>query len=605
MSHILLKSVPNSTITAPVSTEYFKFFCNKEQNGELYYMDSTGSQYPVGNTIKYIEVTYEQLYALGSAGSFVTGSYYFITNFESRYEQPDYYCDGSLKTSVTTKGKPSGYGYQPILIAAISSKDLAEYAYQPAYVGGYYQGYEKDVIKYDYTWNETEFVGHSARGRIIERIDEFGNKTDYDHRTIQFKRYQRYDKNTLLEGTITDYNSVTGLVTAVGASFSFQLTAGDVIIIDSLSNLGYNIGLKVATINNDDEMIVEVDSLIGATPSTITLNNGAQIIPVDYSFAERSYGFYSTTATGIYDQYKENYFGQSDNVDYTESFTFNYLSSVITNNIIGNYSNLYLQEKPNGVLILSNNVFEGETINNKIGDYSYNNHISSTFNDNNIGSYFDKNVILDVFEDNNIGNNYIGNFIQWDFIDNKILNDFYNNHISSIAKPLVKFEKNIIGNNFHDNTIRNSFIYNNIDNDFYGNTASSSFYQNKIASKFYSNSISEVFLYNVIDLDFYSNVITGEFQYNLINAKFYLNNIKYIFKQNKIYCIFSENVTNTGKNKLGFIYNIINYDVSGQDFSSSDYVSCDYTCNIVKSSDTSLYLLYFDGGVWQKAAITD
>lgn len=599
MSHILLKSVPNSTITAPVSTEYFKFFCNKEQNNELYYMDNTGSQYPVGNTIKYIEVTYEQLYELGCAGSFVTGSYYFITNFESRYEQPDYYCDGSLKTSVTTKGKPSGYAYQPILIAAISSKDLAEYAYQPAYVGGYYQGYEKDIIKYDYTWNETEFVGHSARGRIIERIDEFGNKTDYDHRTIQFKRYQRYDKKTLLEGIIKDYNSVTGLVTAVGASFSYQLNAGEVIIIDSSNDLGYDIGLKVAIIKNDNEIIVDVDSLIGAAPSTITLNNGAQIIPVDYNFIGRSYNFYDTTATGIYDQYKENYFGQSDDADYIESFTFNYLS-VITNNIIGNYSNLFLQEKPNGVLILSNNVFESETINNKIGYYSYNNHISSVFNDNNIGNYFDNNVILDIFEDNNIGNNYIGNFIQWDFINNRILNDFYNNNISNIDKPLVKFEKNIIGNDFHDNTIRNSFLYNNIDNDFYGNTSISSFYQNKIASKFYNNYISKDFLYNVIDLDFYINNINGEFQYNLINAKFYSNEIKYNFMQNKIYCNFSQNITNNGKDKLGFIYNIISYDVSGQDFSNSTHVCEDYTCNIVKSKDSNLYIFYFDGSSWQK-----
>ena len=79
----------------------------------------------------------------------------------------------------------------PLNIFFISNNSLSPYAYQPKPSSplGYYNGFEKDRIKYDVSWNKTEF-NNDAKGRITERIDSDGNRTDYDHRTIRFKRYQ-------------------------------------------------------------------------------------------------------------------------------------------------------------------------------------------------------------------------------------------------------------------------------------------------------------------------------------------------------------------------------------------------------------------------------
>lgn len=34
--------------------------------------------------------------------------------------------------------------------------------------------------RFNWTWNQTEVTGGTAFGRIIERIDEFNNRTDFD-----------------------------------------------------------------------------------------------------------------------------------------------------------------------------------------------------------------------------------------------------------------------------------------------------------------------------------------------------------------------------------------------------------------------------------------
>jgi len=424
MSHILLKQVPNSVITTPAST-YVKFFSNFNDGGILYYMDDSGNSLPVGAGSTYIpvtEITYSALYALKTANGFATASYYLITDFDSVYDQPDFYCDGTPKTFVDNKGRPSGWGYQPILVLATSKNSLSPDAYQPSIPSGGYLGFPKDKIKYDITWNRTE-LNRSAKGRITERIDEFGNRTDYDHRTIRFKRYQNHVKNVQLIGVITDYNCTNGVVTGFGSSFNLELTIGDIIIIDSKSDLGYDIGLKVDSIASDSSFTAVVDSLYtGSIPSSVALLSGGFITAQDYSFSGKNYDFYSTTATGDYNQYKEIYFGQGDELaianEYDkEIYTFQ-ASSV--NNKIGNYSQVYLAIT-NNVFILPNNVFGTSCKNNTILDNFYNNHIVDNFFDNSIGYNFSKNLIgnnfsrnttVDTFSSNLIGNNFNWNIIQ-------------------------------------------------------------------------------------------------------------------------------------------------------------------------------------------------
>lgn len=419
MSHILLKQVPTSVITTPAST-YVKFFSNFNDGGILYYMDESGNSLPVGAGSTYnpvTEITYSALYALKTANGFATASYYLITDFDSVYDQPDFYCDGTPKTVVDNKGKPSGWGYQPILVLATSKNSLSPDAYQPSIPSGSYSGFPKDKIKYDITWNRTEF-NKNAKGRITERIDEFGNRTDYDHKTIRFKRYQNYLKDTQLTGTITDYNCTNGVVSGSGSLFNTELTVGDIIIIDSKSDLGYDIGLKVNSIASDSSFTAVVDSLYtGSVPSSVSLLSGGFITTEDYSFSSKNYDFYSTTPTGDYNQYKEIYFGQGDSNDCDkEVYTFQSSSS---NNKIGNYSQVYLSGA-NNVFVLPNNVFGANSNNNLALDNFYNNHIGDSFFDNNIGYNFSKNFIRDNFSRNTtvdtFSSNVIDNNFKWNII---------------------------------------------------------------------------------------------------------------------------------------------------------------------------------------------
>jgi hypothetical protein len=419
MSHILLKQVPTSSITTPAST-YVKLFSNFNDNGVLYYMDGSGNSLPVGGTDynPVTEITYSDLYALKAANGFATASYYLITDFDSVYDQPDFYCDGTPKTVVDNKGKPTGWGYQPILVLATSKNSLSPDAYQPSITSGGYLGFPKDKIKYDITWNRTEF-NKNAKGRITERIDEYGNRTDYDHRTIRFRRYQNYLKNTQLTGIITNYDCTNGVVAGSGSVFNTELTPGDIIIIASKDDLGYDIGLKVDIISSDGSFTAIVDSLYtGSIPSSASLLSGGFITPEDYSFSGKTYDFYSTTATGDYNQYKEVYFGQGDSNDCDkEIYTF---QSGSVNNKIGNYSQVYLGIT-NNVFILPNNVFRSDCNNNLTLDSFYNNHIGDNFFDNNIGYNFSKNFIgdnfsrnttVDTFSSNLIGDNFKWNIIQ-------------------------------------------------------------------------------------------------------------------------------------------------------------------------------------------------
>lgn len=462
MSNISLKQVPSSSVPTPAAN-YAKIFSNISDGGKLYVKNSSGDSELIGGSsyVPVTEVTYSELYSLYNSSSFVPGSYYLITNFESMYKQPDFYLDGSIKPNLVTKGKPSGWGYQPILVMAVSSNALAIDAYQPNISGGGYPGFYKDKIKYDFLSNQTEF-GDFTKGRIIERLDEFGNRTDYDHRTILFKRYQNYERVTQLTGSITDYDCTTGDVTGGGTSFLSELIVGDIIILDSKGDFGYDIGLKVKTITSNTSMMVEVDSAyVGVVPSAVSLANSTSITPITYSFFANSISFWSTTPTGEFNQYKEVYFGQSDSDDFDEYYTFDTDSF---NNILDNYSYLYESGDTNR-LILSNNVF-GKSLhnnvksicsNNTIGDNFENNNISNTFEYNIIGNSFMSNDIFGEFNSNKIKSYFQYNKLNGMFTENIFNGSFFKNNI------VYNFESNNVGENVENNsffsTINNSNLY--------------------------------------------------------------------------------------------------------------------------------------------------
>ena len=123
-------------------------------------------------------LTYAELTNLITNNLLIEGGFYLLTDFVTIYDQPDYDVNGNPKSSVVTKTAPN---IEQIWILALSSNQIADRAYSKTY--------PLDEIKYDWTYNVTEINGSPAKGRITERVDEWNNRTDYDHRTILFKRY--------------------------------------------------------------------------------------------------------------------------------------------------------------------------------------------------------------------------------------------------------------------------------------------------------------------------------------------------------------------------------------------------------------------------------
>ena len=124
-----------------------------------------------------IEVTYSDFYNLITNNQLAIGFRYAIIDFQTIYDQMDFDNTGVLKGTLTTK---TG-AIEQIWVLALGTNQIADKAYSATY--------PNDEIQYDWTYNATLINGSPAKGRISERIDEWNNRTDYDHREIKFIRY--------------------------------------------------------------------------------------------------------------------------------------------------------------------------------------------------------------------------------------------------------------------------------------------------------------------------------------------------------------------------------------------------------------------------------
>jgi hypothetical protein len=514
-----------------------------------------------------IEVTYSELVD-GITGSTLThGVFYTITDYRTCYDQPDY---DNQKNSITSGIYKSADTVSPIVVLATSANTISVDAFQPEF--------PFDKIKYDYSFNATEHTAGPAFGRITERIDNFNNRTDYDHRTILFKRYRgySYNENNPLAGLIgiSGITGTTGILYGnTGTTFNSNISSGSIIAIPNLNPAFFE--------------VISVDSDSLAIISGVTIS-GTDNAP-----------YYSVSDDGIMSYYQPN-IRQNEVYEY---ITFGNVSAV--NNYIGNQANLYLYET-NGEFLLANNVFlDGSFINNTIGNGSYNNtfnddcdnnqigdsfynnstnddfdsniigdyfnnnYITSNFNNNRIGSDFDFNILLGgSFYRNNIGNDFRDNVytsgdfqnneIGNQFNNNKIYDDFYNNDIGNgynNNESYTQFYRNLIGNGYNNNTVYSEFYENNIEHvfennaigtnlvtyDFNGNIIGSGFYNNTITNNFYKNEIGYGFNGNSISGETYTNRIGEEFYNNTIYGDFYDNNIFNEFKGNITYQSFYQN----------------------------------------------------------------
>ena len=563
----------------------------------------------------YEEITYSELYSLYTGGTLTPSGYYLITDFQSIYDQPDFdfnqnpIITGNSKTGIT----------EPLLVFATSSTTLSDQAFSILH--------PKDKISYDINFTVTEVTNTPAKGRITERIDEYNNRTDYDHRNILFKRYNYWEINfaSPYQGTVevVYLSGQTMVVNGNGTNF-----------------LSIGVGSKVGFNNNQDFKVYEIigiDSDSGMTISGLTTFGSGPGLKMYPSFQQG------------YQMYYQNNLSIDD---FVEDYTFDFENNNY-NNYIGDYSNLYLVEGYN--FILANNVFKGFSfLNNTFGDMCFNNTFDDDCENNIIGNYFYGNITNDDFDGNTIGNWFRNNKITSNFQHNRIGENFENNYLvqSSFYRNNIMnyfsnniidgndFQNNEIGNQFSNNKLVNSQFYkndigngyngNDVYSNFFGNLIGNGFNNNNIYSEFYENNVGEIFANNnlgdsnnfgffyfrenKIGNYFEYNTFTGTCGFNVIGNHFYNNNIGdnfgfgfntsqgnvigNYFYNNTIGEYFYNNVIADGfySNSITdfFQLNTVQCSINSTNFGVSTLVYGDYNCTLFKRSDGTFRLSYYD-----------
>lgn len=468
-----------------------------------------------GGGISVVDVTYSELVALINSSGLTIGSYYLITDFRTCYDQPDFDYDGNPIITGNYKQGP----VESILVFATSNETISVDAYQPLY--------PNDRIKYDWTFNITEVTGGQAYGRITERIDEFNNRTDYDHRNIEFKRYRLFThrEELRINGTVEILSD--GTVNGIDTNFT-NLSVGDVIYTPSTNPSFF----EVVSITDDLIMIVSGDT-INQTMTGISI----------YKTIEE------TNDINGYFSYKRTNVKTYDYVEYT-TFGSAILDSYAKNTYIGDYANNY---QDLGTFILSNNVFlEGAYENNTFGNYCYNN-TWGTDNSNNIwGDFCFANASTNDIDDCVFGNNFNNNIINTNLYNNKIGDEFRYNYL--LAENDDSFSNNIIGDGFNSNKVYSYFQNNKIGNYCEYNYIGD--YGNLTNFGFHTNTIGDLFKSNYIRQDFSNSVIAHYTTDNTISGNFYRNNIGSNFVNNKIsYNFIDNNINNSfNYNTIGFYF---------------------------------------------------
>ena len=536
-----------------------------DSNTELYTQTNDVNGKFTMNSVKEfvsaINVTYAELQTLISNKELIPGSYYNIVDYKTFYDRPDY--DKYKSPIAVSNASYVDGGGGIIMVLATSPNTLAEEAYDLTF--------PKDKIKYDVNYSTTE-SGNPALGRITERIDEWGNRADYDHRNITFKRYllRTYDRYNPLLGTV----ELQGDGTVVGTLTNFtSLSAGQVIAIRNSNETFYEI------------VSISGDTLMTVTGETVTATGGG------------GYEIFNANMNSQDSYYPNNIDGQ---LNYALYKTFDQAESGnCYNTYIGDHAKYFINEGIGDFLLANNVLKSGRYESNTIGDSSYNNTFNDDCTSNQIGYAFRNNITDDDFDSNVIGNFFENNIITANFQYNQIGYDFNNNIIinSSFYRNRIgnsfngnwidgdwgfDFQNNNIGNQFQNNQIYKQFYKNFILNgynnnqtwdEFYGNKVGNGFNDNEIYNQFYDNQILDYFDNNTIgdlgaigNYNFDNNVIGNNFKGNISLGNFYGNQIGNSFVSNNTQDGFRDNVigNNFFSNNIdiNFGYNTIGYGFS-------------------------------------------
>lgn len=526
---LILRSVKGSKLTI------------SEMDGNLTYLESLALSGSSGGGGGIVSVSYDELFSNYVGNTLSAGTYYLISDYQTCYDQPDF---DNMGNAITSGNYKTG-NTEPLIVLAISGNAISSNVYSPTF--------PNHTIKYDIDFTTTEVTNNLAKGRITERIDEYGNRADYDFVAVQFKRYSTYFCERFYQGTVS-IDSGNGLVTGIGTTFTSDFIEGDVLAVYTPYNspIGCFMYYEIITVNDNTSMQVTGTTIV-------SMNN------VGYSRGEYM---------GQLNPFQCNLFTSSG---YSEYYTFN--NNQNYNTYLGNYASLINTD--GNTFLLSNNVFlNGNYDNNVFGDGVFSNTFDEDMDSNTTGTYFQYNIINDDFDRNNVGVRFRNNIIVCDMADNRIGNyfeynmlgdddgqDFDNNSIGDgFARNFLTFSNgdfynNNIGDDFYENLIDRSFqnnsmvgtVYqNSFIGDFNENKVGYSFYQNSIYNNFWKNNIGDSFNTNTIGTInniggylFENNEIMNNFKGNLIAQDFWSNRIKTDFKGNQTWQEF-------GYNNIGF-----------------------------------------------------
>ena len=289
-----------------------------------------------------VSTTYADFYTLITGGNLQVGKTYILIDFQTIYDQMDFDAGGNLKSSLTTK---TG-AIEEIWVYALAPDRIASTAYSKTY--------PNDRIQYDWTYNTTLVNGSQAKGRISERIDEWNNRTDYDHRVIKFIRYDDGSGNFV---QIND----SGRTAKEYLTFGDNYGSGGIIYDNWLGDF-YSIG-----------------QLFGQEYGN-NVFNGSMVVSNKTSTL-----FYSNTFSG--GVYSNTFSGNVHSNTFSKDVSSNTFSGYVSSNTFsgGVYSNTFSGD-------VYSNTFSGDVSSNTFSGYVRNNTFSGDVQNNTFSGYVRNNT---------------------------------------------------------------------------------------------------------------------------------------------------------------------------------------------------------------------
>jgi len=472
------------------------------------------------------EKTYAELVNEVASSGLTGGASYLMTDFQTIYDRPDYSGSSVTRAPVILTVTAAT---EPLVLRAIS-----ETQFDPRVVSTLFPD---DIIHYEFDYNTTFINSAPAKGRIIYRKDSNGNITDYDHRNITFKRYDRSGSGVYIY-TWNSGSDNSSLISPIQIANSFNVTFGDCVkYLEYPLNPDYGFGFNLP------------NNIIGSDSANVTFGSFVK----DNTFGTN----YESCTFGNY--YWANIFG--NNYAYT-SFANYYAFNIFGNNHNSNsFGNSYIS-----------NSFGNTYQNNNFGNSYSSNQFGNTYRSNQFGNNYITNIFGNTYNYNNYNNNYDNNNFGNTYQDN----NFGSNYIVNIFGNL--YSKNTFGNTYNDNDFGYQLRWNNFGNDYTTND-------------FISTNSGATFVHNSFGHRYEDNSFSGNTENCTIGSYFQRNSISSTFKSNNIVSAFYDNIITSGVTQLD-----CNVDGGpiGVDFSSATVIYQPYYKKFLKTSDGNIKLWTID-----------